>query len=94
MTIQNLGKIIFLVIFSINVFASNVNIKVSAPVIYKGDTVSFTITANSSDVVFPNLSNIKGFIIFGTSNNSATYIQIMVSKNKYQKHIHLNLQKL
>jgi hypothetical protein len=74
MTIQNLGKIIFLVIFSINVFASNVNIKVSAPVIYKGDTVSFTITANSSDVVFPNISNIKGFRIFGTSSNSATYI--------------------
>jgi len=74
MTIQNLGKIIFLTIFSINVFASNVNIKVSAPVIYKGDTVSFTITANSSDVVFPNLSNIKGFRIFGTSSSSATYI--------------------
>jgi hypothetical protein len=74
MTIQNLGKILFLIIFSINLFASDVNINISAPAIYKGETVSFTITANSSDVRFPNINDIEGFAILATSSSSSTSI--------------------
>ena len=74
MIIQNLGKILFILIFSINLFASNVNITISAPAIYKGETVSFTLTANSSDVEFPNITTIEGFSILGTSNSSSTSI--------------------
>jgi hypothetical protein len=74
MTIQNLGKILFILLFSVNLFASNVGISISAPAIYKGESVSFTITTNSSDVEFPNITNIEGFAILGTSSSSSTSI--------------------
>jgi Flp pilus assembly protein TadG len=55
-------------------FAGNVNLTLSAPAIYKGDSVSFTITASGDDVEFPNVTDIEGFVITRTGSSSQTSI--------------------
>ena len=75
---QNLGKIIFLILcivsLNVNLSANSVNVSVAAPAIYKGDSVSFTISATGSDVEFPDITNINGYAILGTSSRSSTSI--------------------
>jgi hypothetical protein len=71
---KSLGKILFLLFFTINLIASEVSISVSAPAIYKGENVSFTLTASSSDVEFPNITQIDNFPILGVSSSSSTSI--------------------
>lgn len=71
---QNLGKIIILLLITINIFASGVEVILDRPAIYKGDKVSFTIKASGSDVEFPNIKNIDGYSIDGVSKSSSTSI--------------------
>jgi len=72
---KHLGKILFLLLVcSIELIAGTVNLKVSSPAIYKGDNVSFTITASGNDVKFPNITNIEGFAITGTGSSTQTSI--------------------
>jgi hypothetical protein len=71
---KHLGKIFIILLCSIELIAGTVNLKLSAPAIYKGDNVSFTITANGDDIEFPNITNIDGFAITGTGSSSQTSI--------------------
>jgi len=71
---QHLGKIIFLIFCTINLFASSANIKVSAPAIYEGDSVTFTLSATGKDVKFPNITEVEGYPIMGTSSGTSTSI--------------------
>ena len=71
---QNLGKLIFLVVFSINLFATGVSVRVSSPAIYKGDSVNFTIEAIGDKVVFPDINTISGYKIIGVSSGSSMSI--------------------
>jgi len=71
---KHLGKIVFLLLCTMQLIAGSVNLKVSAPAIYKGDSASFTIVASGDDVEFPNVTDIDGFAITGTRTSSQTSI--------------------
>lgn len=71
---QTLGKLIILIFFTIDLFATNVSLDLDTPAIYKGDIASFTIMADSSDVEFPDIEDIEGFTILGKSSSSSTSI--------------------
>ncbi len=69
-----LGNIILIsMMMAVTLFAG-VKASLSAPAIYKGDSVSFTITADGSDVKFPEIDEIDGFTIDGTSSSQSTTI--------------------
>ncbi len=68
-----LGKILLMTMISINLFAG-VKVSLSAPAIYRGESVSFTITADGRDVKFPKIDEIGGFSINGTSSSQSTTI--------------------
>jgi hypothetical protein len=69
-----LGKMLFLILVTTNIFGSSVEIKVSSLAIYSGDIVNFEIKANGSDVEFPQIVDIKGYPILGNSSSSSTSI--------------------
>ena len=71
---RKISTILFLLFLTIDLIASEVNISVSAPAIYKGENVSFTLTASSSDVEFPNITQVDDFPILGVSSSSSTSI--------------------
>lgn len=71
--ISNLGKIIFLLLFTHNLFA-NVLATVDKKFFYKGDTVTLQIKATGEDIAFPNLKDIVGFPIIGTSTSEQIYV--------------------
>ncbi len=72
---SNLGKILTILFFPILLLAASVRVDVDKPAIYPGESVSFTITANGKgDVKFPNIKDIEGFPIIGTSNSQSTVI--------------------
>ncbi len=72
---QNLGKIILLLLFmGVNLIAASVSAKVDKNAIYRGDRVNFTITAQGSDVTFPQIQKIGGFDVIGTSSAQNTTI--------------------
>ena len=78
---QILGKILIITLFKIVLFA-NVEVSVDNMAIYKGDSISFTIKAKGDSVEFPNIYEIKGNPILGTSSSqSTTIINGVVSKN-------------
>ena len=70
---QNLGKIIILLLLTINLIAG-VKISVNPPAVYKGESVVFTITADGEDVVFPEIDEVKGYAIEGTSSSQSTTV--------------------
>ncbi len=70
---QNLGKILILFTLSINLIAG-VKISVNPPAIYKGDSVSFTISADGQDIKFPEVEEVGGYNIEGTSSSQSTTI--------------------
>ena len=70
-----LGKIALFLLFPLFLTAASVKITVDKPAIYPGDTVSFTIVANGKkEVKFPDIKDIEGFPIIGTSNSQSTII--------------------
>jgi len=64
------GKLLLFILLSINLFA-NVVATVQPQSIYKGDAVTFTITANGEDVKFPKINEIGGFRVEGTSTSQS-----------------------
>jgi hypothetical protein len=70
---QNLGKIIVLFLLSINLVAG-VKVTLNPPAIYKGERVVFTITADGEDVVFPEIDEVGGYHIEGTSSSQSTTV--------------------
>jgi hypothetical protein len=75
MILQNLGKIALLcVCFYASLFA-DASIQVDKMALYPGDTVTFTLSAEGSDVTFPSISSVDEFPILGTS--SANSIQMI-----------------
>jgi len=66
----NLGKtILWLLLLPLMAWA-DVSAKLSKSIIYNGDQVRLIIEAEGADIEFPELVNIAGFPILGTSNRS------------------------
>ena len=70
---QILGKILIIVFLEIVLFG-NVEVSVDNPAIYKGDNLSFTIKAKGDNVKFPEIYDIEGNPILGTSSSQSTSI--------------------
>jgi hypothetical protein len=70
-----LGKILLLIIVSIFAFANNnISSYLNQKTAIKGDTVLFTITASGKDIKFPQITDIGGNPVIGTSNSSQVKI--------------------
>jgi len=83
MKISSLGKIIiFLILLPIILFA-NVSSRLDKIAVAKGQSATYTITASGNDIEFPNLRNLEGHPIVGTSTStSLTYINGSMKKTK------------
>jgi hypothetical protein len=74
-TKRTLGKIIFLLfILTVNSLYAEPIVSLSSPVIYRGDSVDVTITADGKSIEFPDISEIEGFAITGTSTSESINI--------------------
>jgi len=71
--ISSLGKILFLLLLTHNLFA-NVLATVDKKLFYKGDTVTLQIKATGEDIEFPNIKDIAGFPIVGTTTSEQIYV--------------------
>ena len=71
---KTLGKLLLSLLFLATLLQASVKVSLSAPAIYKGDTVAYTITSDGDDVVFPDISNVKGLVVEGTSRAQSTSI--------------------
>ena len=70
----NLGKtILLLMLLPIMTWAS-VTAKLSKKIIYNGDQVRLIIEAEGEDIAFPDLIDVAGYPVLGTSNRSSTTI--------------------
>ncbi len=63
-----LGKILFIILFSVTIFA-NVNVSVEPPLVYRGGVVNFIISADGDNIEFPEIQEIAGFPVIGTSSS-------------------------
>ena len=70
---QILGKIFLILILTISSFAS-VTATVTPKAIYKGDSVNFIISADGGDIEFPQIEEIAGYPIIGTSSSQSVNI--------------------
>jgi len=71
---QIFGKIfLILLLFNINMSAG-VDVSISSPVVYKGDIVNFTISADGNNIEFPELQQIAGYRVIGTSSSQSINI--------------------
>ena len=71
---QTLGKTInrlFLLLFLTLGASADVSVSVNNPAIYKGEMVNYTITADSANVEFPDLAEIAGFPVLGSSSSQS-----------------------
>lgn len=78
---KQLGKIVLICMLTLNLFGASVNISLSAPAVYKGDSVSFTIRAQGGSVSFPDITEIEGFSVY-PSGTSSTYTNINGKSSK------------
>ncbi|MCF6201331.1 MAG: BatD family protein [Hydrogenimonas sp.] len=69
-----LGKIVLLLLLPIVAFAASVSVSVDKKEIVKGDTVTFTITAEGSKPKFPTVKSVGGFPILGTAQRTSISI--------------------
>jgi len=69
-----LGKIFLLFILTVNSLYAEPTVSLSSPVIYRGDSVDVTITADGKSIEFPNINEIEGFPITGTSTSESINI--------------------
>ena len=77
--ILNLGKILFFLIPTV-IFA-NVSAKVDKSVVYKGDSVTFSISASGDKIKFPDIKDINGTpILQSFDSQSIVFINNNVSK--------------
>ncbi|HHH50879.1 MAG TPA: protein BatD [Campylobacterales bacterium] len=70
---QILGKIFLILFLTINGFAQ-ITASVNPPAIYKGDVVNFIISADGGDINFPQIQEIAGYPIVGTSSSQSVNI--------------------
>ena len=68
---QNLGKIALLCVCFCASLLADASIRVDKVALYPGDTVTFTLSAEGSDVTFPSIGSVEEFPILGTSNASS-----------------------
>jgi len=68
---QNLGKIALLCVCFCASLLADASIHVDKVALYPGDTVTFTLSAEGSDVSLPSIGAIEEFPILGTSNSSS-----------------------
>jgi len=73
-TKRTLGKIFLILFITFSSLNADVKVSLSSPAIYKGDSVDLTITADGNSVKFPDISDIEGFAITGTSSSQSVNI--------------------
>lgn len=74
MIMKNLGKCIaLLMILCLSLFA-DVKLTLQTPVIYSGDSATFSIDASGGDVEFPDIDQIGGYAIAGTGSSQSLNI--------------------
>ncbi|HIP12435.1 MAG TPA: hypothetical protein EYG73_06920 [Arcobacter sp.] len=84
--LSTLGKILFLVCLPLLLNAS-VNASLDKIAIYKGDRVTLSIKASGDDIEFPNIKDIAGYNIIGTSISRQMYIvNAKVTKSEVMKY--------
>lgn len=71
--ISSLGKAILLIIFT-NLLFSNVTATVDKKLFYAGDSVTLQIKATGENIEFPDIKDIAGFPIVGTSTSEQIYV--------------------
>ncbi len=83
---SNLGKLIIIsLLFAASILAADVKATLDKSEIFKGDSVNFTISAQGSDVKFPDIKKIGGFEVLGTSNSQSTTIVNGKMSQSYSK---------
>ncbi len=76
-----LGKISFVILFTVTLFA-DVKVLVEPPLIYRGGVVNFIMSADGNSIKFPDIKEIDGFPIIGTSSShSINVINGDITKN-------------
>ncbi|SFP51114.1 BatD family protein [Hydrogenimonas thermophila] len=65
-----LGKLITLFLIPVWLIASNVQVSVDKREVTRGDTVTFTITAEGENIDFPVINSIDNFPVLGTAQRS------------------------
>jgi len=71
--ISSLGKILFFLFLPILVFAQ-VRASLDTVAVIKGDSATYTISASGNNIEFPQLSNIEGHKVIGTSTSTSINI--------------------
>ncbi len=71
--ISNLGKAFFILLFT-NILFADITATVDKKMFYQGDTVTLQIKATGEDIAFPNIKDIGGFPIVGTSTSEQIYV--------------------
>jgi len=71
---QILGKTLFLILFLTINSVAGVKATLSSVAIYRGDMVNLTITASGEDIKFPQISEIEGYPVLGTSSSQSIQI--------------------
>ncbi len=74
MKISILGKILILGVFLLGVLEAKVTASLDKIAVYKGDRVTLILKATGEDINFPDITNIAGFRIEGTSSARQMYI--------------------
>jgi len=65
-----LGKILVLISIPLWLTAASLHVEVDKSSVVKGDTVTFTIVAEGSDVEFPVVKSVDAFPVLGTAQKS------------------------
>ena len=78
---QILGKLFLLLLLTVNIFAEVLS-SVQPQAVYKGEATSFVITANGENIEFPNIDEINGVRVEGTSTSqSINMVNMSVTKS-------------
>jgi len=70
---QILGRLFLILFLTIKTFAG-VSASVNPPAIYKGDNVNFIISADGDNISFPQIDEIAGYAVIGTSSSQSVNI--------------------
>ncbi len=71
---QTLGKIFLILLFLSCISFAGVKVSINPPVVYKGDMVQLTITADGDDIEFPQIAQVGDSPIVGTSSSQTVNI--------------------
>ena len=69
--ILNLGKLLLIFIFIPIITYANVTANLDKIAVLKGESAVYTITASGNDIEFPNLRNLEGHPVIGTSTSTS-----------------------